>query len=324
VEETSQTPLEVIEANAPDTATYTAALLFLMPFVPIIATIISIATFVVGFVCDQHGCHPNPAVPMGFNIAISSRPVAPLLIGTLSALILWFLLACFYYRFTAVDRANDKSYYAIINHLSTLDYYLDSYLSDDDKKATLSLLNRAKIRKPGTRSRWLPFFRSPKALPPQSGAGGSAGASPTQDPMQEALNYRNALYLNLMQRSTSWITGEGYIALWNLMDSAEEALFSFAPLPRVVAEAIYDEMRLNSSKIENSEEWANKLRSAVRDLDPDAVNYLKPAVRTCQGAPAPADDQKGIARKPDPDVGRAILRKVREGINDFNSKTGMH
>jgi hypothetical protein len=49
-----------------------------------------------------------------------------------------------------------------------------------------------------------------------------------------------------------------------------------APQEKVVGDAVYDEMRLNDSKIENSQEWTNKLRSAVKMLDPGAEGYLIP------------------------------------------------
>ncbi|MEO8954015.1 MAG: hypothetical protein ABI396_15010, partial [Ktedonobacteraceae bacterium] len=104
----------------------------------------------------------------------------------------------------------------------------------------------------------------------------------------------------------------------------------------------------NDSKITNSEEWANKLRSAVKGLDPTAVSYLKPAVGaqspiagTVTQQPGAVDDQPGnpaaqqpgvatLQQAPAPDqVGkssaqagaRSVLRIVRGTINDFNTKS---
>jgi hypothetical protein len=274
MDETEQSALEVIQENARNTATYTGALLVLMPAVPITATIISIVTFV----------GPNPKAPSTITGPAWLESVIPVLVGTLSVLILWFLLAFFFRRFTAVHRANEKSYYSLLNHLSTLNYYLDT-LPDDAKK--------------------------------------------------EVLNYRNAICTGLKQRSTAWVIGNGYIELWDLMDSAEEALITIAPLEKVVSDAVYDEMRLNDSKIENSEEWANKLRSAVKALDNNAVDYLKPAVGiqssrvgavALQQTPQEAQTQspatsEGAAVALQQAEARAILRKVRETINSFNIKS---
>ncbi len=119
------------------------------------------------------------------------------------------------------------------------------------------------------------------------------------------------------------------------MDSAEEALVTVAPLEKVVSDAVYEEMRLNDSQIDNSEEWDNKLRSALKALDPDAVDYLKPAVGTrppgaavgLQQAPqgtqtqSPPAVQGSAAVKQQEAEARAILRTVRATINDFNSKS---
>ena len=267
MEETQPSTLEGIEANAGNTRTYAGGLLLFLPVVPIVATIISIATY------------------LALNLKASASltgfgwldAVFPLLVGTLSTLLLWALLASVCRRFTAVQRANEKSYYGLLNHLSTLNYYIDT-LPDDNTK--------------------------------------------------EVLQYRDAIYLALKRRSTSWVVGNGYIELWDLMDSAEEALIAVAPPGKVIADAVYDEMRLNDSKIVNSEEWANKLRSAVKGLDPAAVSYLKPAVGTqspIAGAEtqqqAPATDQVGKAATQQQTGARAVLRIVRETINDFNTKS---
>jgi hypothetical protein len=273
MEETDQSALEAIQADARNTATYGGALLILMPVVPIAATIISIVTYV----------GPNPKALAAITGPAWLESVNPLLVGTLSVLILWFLLAFFFHRFTAVHRANEKSYYALLNHLSTLDYYLAT-LPDNAKK--------------------------------------------------EVLNYRNAICMGLKQRSTAWVVGNGYVELWDLIDSAEEALITVAPLEKVVSDAVYDEMRLNDSKIDNSEEWDNKLRSAVKALDTGAVDYLKPAVGTQPpGAGTPQQVPQGILTQSPPAShggatvtqqeaeARAILRTVRETINDFNTKS---
>ncbi|MGI9057193.1 MAG: hypothetical protein ACR2H5_01300 [Ktedonobacteraceae bacterium] len=288
--------LQDIEAKADDTRTYAGGLLLFLPIIPIVATIISIATYLV-----LNLKAPTRLTGFGWLDA-----VIPLIVGILSTLLLWVLMAYGCRRYTAVHRANEKSFYALLNHLSTLNYYIDTLPNEDTK---------------------------------------------------ELLQYRDAICIALQQRSTSWMVGSGYIELWDLIDSAEEALIAVAPPGKVIADAIYDEMRLNDSKITNSEEWANKLRSAVKGLDPTAVSYLKPAVGaqspiagTVTQQPGAVDDQPGnpaaqqpgvatLQQAPAPDqVGkssaqqpgavtlqqagaRSVLRIVRGTINDFNTKS---
>ncbi|MDQ6644300.1 MAG: hypothetical protein M3Y76_07610, partial [Chloroflexota bacterium] len=270
-----------IEVKAVDTKTYAGGLLLFLPIVPIVATIISIATYLV----------LNLKAPASFTGFGWLDAVFPLLVGIPSTLLLWALMAYVCRRFTAVHRANEKSFYAILNHLSTLNYYIDTLPNEDTK---------------------------------------------------ELLQYRDAICLALKQRSTSWIAGIGYSELWDLIDSAEEALIIIAPPGKVIADAIYDEMRLNDSKIMNSEEWANKLRSAVKGLDPTAVSYLKPAVGaqspiagaamqlpgavTPQQASATDQARNSAAQLPGTATpqqtgARSVLRVVRGTINDFNTKS---
>ena len=258
--------LEGIEASACKTQTYTGAFLLLLPIVPVIATVISIATYI-GL---------NLKAPVSLTDIGWVDTLIPLLVGTGSTLILWAILALLCHRYTAVHRANEKSYYALLNHLSSLNYYLDTLPTDKTK---------------------------------------------------EVLQYRDAIYLTLKQPTISWIVGNGYIELWDFMYRAEEALITIAPQEKVIADAVYDEMRLNDSKIVSSEEWVNKLRSAVHVLDPDAVSYLKPAVGTQSPIAAagtqqqaPVINQVRNAETQQQIEARAVLRVVRKTINDFNTK----
>jgi hypothetical protein len=266
MEEKNSSTLEDIEASASKTQTWAGAFLLFLPIVPIIATIICIATYL-GL---------NLKAPVSLTGIGWVDTIIPLLVGIILTLIIWTLLASLCRRFTAVDRANVKSYYALINHLSTLNYYIDILPADKTK---------------------------------------------------EVMQDRESFCLALKEKSSSRILDNGYIALWDLMNSAEEALITVAPLEKVIADAVYDEMRLNDSKIVNREDWIKKLRSAVKKLDPCAVNYLKPLVTQSPIASAqqqqqtPATDQGANAEKQQDKEARAILRVVRETINDFNTKS---
>src|SRR5947209_19579585 len=106
----SKSTLEIIEANAPYTGTYVGALLILMPLIPIIATLISIATFIGQKLQEPAGATSSSWVEVSI----------PLLVATLSAFLLWLLLASSCRRFTAVDRVHAASYYVLLHPLSTL------------------------------------------------------------------------------------------------------------------------------------------------------------------------------------------------------------
>lgn len=247
-----------IQGQPKDTSLAGGFLLFL-PIVPIIATVVSIVTYLV----------LNLKTPVSLTGIGWLNALLPPLFGIISTLVLWVILALACRRFTSACRANEKSYYGILNHLSTLNYYIETLPSEEEKK--------------------------------------------------EIQGYRDCINQGLKKQSTSWIIGNGYIEMWNLMDSAEEALMAVAPPQKVIADAIYDEMRLNGSNIVNSEEWANKLRSAVQELDPIAVSYLKPAVGTQLAPPV-----SQLASPPLPTEeaeARAVLRVVRETINEFNTNS---
>jgi len=93
-------------------------------------------------------------------------------------------------------------------------------------------------------------------------------------------------------------------------------------MPRevVVADAIYDEMRIQDSKIDNSDELLRKLRLAVSTLDQSAKSYLQPSPTSTQGAsaiPSAAPVSTGAVSDVSEMQGRSILREVRHALNEF-------
>jgi hypothetical protein len=291
------------------TQTFTGAFLMFLPIVPIIATIVCIATYL--------GMNLK-APAMLFDIRWLDT-LFPLLVGTISTFFLWIILSFLLRPFTAVDRVNEQSYYSLMDHLSTLKYYTEKFPNDTKE------------------------------------------VSEYLDSFDQALN----------QRSFTWVLEKGYLKLWDLMNSAEEALITAAPLNKVIADAVYDEMRLDNSNITNSEERSNKLRVAINELDPNSIRYLKPSlgIQTLKSANDQSSltaDQGGNSASPSQTsasgqgenansapltlasgdeentnstsqsqvlgqkenveerqklVARSILRAVRETINDFNANS---
>lgn len=81
----------------------------------------------------------------------------------------------------------------------------------------------------------------------------------------------------LKQPGLPWVSAIGYVNVWDRMYRAEEALIEVAPQEMVLAEALYDELRLQGSTIDNCEDLLAKLRQAVIAIDSNASKYLKPS-----------------------------------------------
>lgn len=335
------TYLAIIQRNARYTADWGGAFLAFLPIVPIIATIISITVFVISW--------PTSALS-GWFTSSPLHPLLPFFTGTLLALLLWFLLALLYYRFTAVDQANEESYDALRQHLSDLDASLDT--TDPEAKIaqreTLDLLLCARIRPAktaqkanGSMSQSQQATILAEQISDQALRVSPAGQTPADNgdassSREAVFSYRSAICFGLMQKSLSWVTGSGYLKLWDLMDKAEETLIAFAPTEKVISAAVYDEMRLNDSHIENNEEWRKKLRTAALVVDADAYRYLTPLLTSVGPTPggsslpptipqggnntAPAVSQAKTVDQQTLQQARAVLQLVRQIINDFDAK----
>ena len=83
----------------------------------------------------------------------------------------------------------------------------------------------------------------------------------------------------LSQDGPSWVSATGYVNVWERVYRAEEALIEVAPQETVLSGAVYDESRLQGSKIEPRDELLAKLRQAVAVIDPSAGHYLIPPAR---------------------------------------------
>ncbi len=246
--------LEAIERDARRTGTYAGALLINAALAPVVAALISSTAFVVQW-------PTGITLPDWLKLAFGT----PLLLGSISTLIAWLLLALILRRFTAVDRMNMGSYGLLLNRLSTLD-------------AQLSVLN------------------------PESST-----ISPTGNiASKEVLDCRNAINKKLVKKSLAWVTATGYINLWKELHNAEEALIDVLPREVVIADALYDELRIQDSKIETSDELLKKLRMAVTVLDPSAKAFLQSPPPDTASTNVPSEMQA-----------RSVLREVRHALNEF-------
>ena len=78
----------------------------------------------------------------------------------------------------------------------------------------------------------------------------------------------------LRYKDLRWIAGTGYLAAWNLVHRAEEALIMLEPREEVIREALNDELSLEGSDIQTRNISLNKLRRAVANLSTSATIYL--------------------------------------------------
>jgi hypothetical protein len=138
---------------------------------------------------------------------------------------------------------------------------------------------------------------------------------------KEVLDCRDAICKKLVKKSLKWVTATGYINLWQEMHNAEEAMMDIVPREDVIAEALYDESRIQDSKLDTSDDLLQKLRVAVTVLDPSAKAYLQSPPTNSQGlndlpkVPPPT----GVAPVPEEMQPRSILREVRHTLNEFRN-----
>jgi hypothetical protein len=119
----------------------------------------------------------------------------------------------------------------------------------------------------------------------------------------EASQHRDFIAAELESKGPRWIAAVGYIALWQRMHRAEEALVDIEPRRQVISDALNDEWRLEDSTIDNHNDIAADLESARQ--------YLM-TQRVADGAETPGIRTETQAR--------SLLRTVRYAINDFRDK----
>jgi hypothetical protein len=132
---------------------------------------------------------------------------------------------------------------------------------------------------------------------------GGPGEAAARREAHEHKTYLDAVFKQPSPVGLPWLLGTGYIDAWRRLHAIEEALLVLEPVPRVVRDALGDELRLDGSNIPQSTALLKRLRIAVASLDSDAVRYLTEA-------PPPPDSR-------DEPGARAALAQVRAAINEF-------
>lgn len=260
MENSGETFLEIISSHACYTATWTSAFRVSTPCIPLMAAFMSVLYTLFSQTASPSSTHSGIYL------------LLPFIIGSSSAGLLWIILASIFLRTTAVDTANAISYDTLCQHLAILDTSIIMVCEDsqDISQHTYELLTRLRRKAP--------------SHAPYASSHSTRRLASTQVPFLSSYDllrasallvaYRDAIYMGLMQKTEAWTTGTGYIKLWRLMEQAEEIMLSFQSPEMLAQLAIYDDMRLQQSNIDNSAEWSSKLRAAVALLNENTTPYV--------------------------------------------------
>jgi hypothetical protein len=105
----------------------------------------------------------------------------------------------------------------------------------------------------------------------------SPGNPSQQTACQQAGVQATKIEADFKIKGLPWILAVGYVNAWKRLHRAEESLIEVVPAETVIAWALYDEMRLQGSNVNNSADLLAKLRQAVDAIDPCAKKYFKAA-----------------------------------------------
>jgi hypothetical protein len=128
----------------------------------------------------------------------------------------------------------------------------------------------------------------------------------------QAVGFTQLIRSELGLPGPRWLLGTGYVNVWNLVHRAEQALILVEPVEDVVRVAIYDDLRLQGSQIDNSADLLVKLRLAIGRLQPEAAGYFaqQPGVKPVDTTTA---DQSTATLA----TARAALAQVHQSIDGF-------
>jgi hypothetical protein len=153
-----------------------------------------------------------------------------------------------------------------------------------------------------------------KATPDDAAHGDAA----CQSACREAHDASEALCAFLKKPRIEWTLRTGYIYAWSLVHKAEEALIDCACIPDcdVLEEAKYDLDRVKGSGMTNEESLSYQLQLAIREIDPQALVYVKNQIVIPATGDGASDDEEGTCCKTRP---RAMAREARRALNAFRS-----
>lgn len=150
--------------------------------------------------------------------------------------------------------------------------------------------------------------------------------------ISEATSHWQALERDLARSGPQWAIGSGYLNALTRLHRAEEALISVQPVDDLLADALFDEMRLSGARLTDVDHLRGKLRAAVKALSSTAAaTYLIEPIRGDRVADAASStdtSQNGSTHMSEAGLeplttseARVALRQVRRAINDFRDES---
>lgn len=108
----------------------------------------------------------------------------------------------------------------------------------------------------------------------------------------------------------TWTLGVGYVDLWRNAHRAEEALLPAATEEDLVAGAVFDDQRLDGSRIAGHADLRQKLRIALDVVSANGEIFLS-------RPPSTPGEQPVVDRRPSSAAARGALKAIRRTINEF-------
>src|SRR5205807_6100220 len=71
------------------------------------------------------------------------------------------------------------------------------------------------------------------------------------------------------------LLNDGDLYAWGMAHHTEEALITIKAIPTVFSEALVDYLAISNSTIDGRDELLEKLTRAIKNLGPNAMEYLK-------------------------------------------------
>ena len=281
---------------------YTAALVWTAIAVNGIAAIITVTAYIAQY-----------NTPPPWNQRLNDLAV---LIGAISALTVWPMLALICSRSAAADRANTRAYAAILSRLSEINAELNAlaqFTSDFEKDA----LKHIAYKEVTAHRDFIARQLGQKLVP--------IGGGP---------EYSLELSEEGPDTGLRWVLATGYIDLWNRIHRAEEALILLEPREMVIGEALHDEFRILDSGIKTEKDLVIQLQGVRAFLStfhsfepiqfenrlPGALAPTTPQREAQPGTGLSADQQVQAERE-----ARDVVRHVRRVLNEFrdDSREGL-
>jgi hypothetical protein len=199
---------------------------------------------------------PDAGAGAGF---FERRDISALLLGLLSALVIWLLAAVIGASYARADRASPAAFTEIVERLTELRSRIaaaEQFPDPDRGQVAAAAANRVTVLALANRGSVV--------------AAALMTASKQVDELERLLGLSSGPSTG---DGTRWIRGTGYIEAWRRLHRAEEALLMFEPAVRVVDAAVEADLRLDGSAIAARDELRRKLAVAIEALDPNFSKY---------------------------------------------------